>query len=192
MKRCAPLLVLGMAACVQAPPPPASPTPTRSTTTISHGTTFGVSSGAPVELVSYRDDRGTHYAVTAPAARVWEVLPEVFQSAGISVATYDQAAHTMGNARLMVRGRLAGRPVSEFLSCGNGPFGAPLADSYQVEILVLSTLTPTETGTRVETRVGGTARNPSTGGGGSSCSSTGRLEHRLAAEVAERLKAPPR
>lgn len=136
-------------------------------------------------IESFQDVGGSSHQVGATPDRVWAVLPAVYQGLGIAVGTSLPEAKTIGNTRLVLNRTLAGKPLSVFLSCGDGPTGTPLADSYRVDMALVTMLNPTPGGgTRVETRVGASATNRAVSGASVSCGTTGRLE----ALIAERIK----
>jgi hypothetical protein len=150
----------------------------RATTTVS-----GV--GGTRTLESYGTRVGAAHTVDAPVERVWEALPAVYGALGIPVGTSVPATRTFGNSSLEVNRRMAERPVSTWLNCGEGPFGAPLADSYRVKATVVTTLAPGADGrTQLQTLVSGTATNRAASGAPVNCGTTGALE----TQIAERLE----
>ena len=81
------------------------------------------------------------------ADAVWRILPSVFDSVGITVTSIDQAGKTIGNPGFKIRQRLGKAPLSRYLDCGNTQIG-PNADSYDVMLSVMSTVTPDGTDRR--------------------------------------------
>ena len=152
----------------------------RSTVSISSQTVAGNTT-----LDSYTNVGGSTHRVSATADRVWEVLPAVYQSLGIAVGTSLPEAKTIGNTKLVLNRSLAGEPLSAFLSCGDGPMGTPLANSYRVDMAIFTIVTPLAgSGAQVETRVNAIATNRAVSGAPVSCATTGRLE----GLIAERIK----
>lgn len=179
MKRLAVVATAALLGACSANPAPSTQT-VRSTVSVSTQTEFGNTT-----IETYRDVGGTAHQLGATPDQVWGVLPAVYQGLGIAVGTSLPDTKTIGNTKLVLNRSLAGRPLSDFLSCGDGPTGAPLANNYRVEMALVTVLTPTPNGgTRVETRVGASAANRAVSGATVSCTTTGRLE----AMIAERIK----
>jgi hypothetical protein len=113
----------------------------------------------------------------------WARLPGAFATVGLpaGVATESERVLTVGP--IEVSRRLGGARLSTYLSCGESLTG-PNADSHSVNLTIASQLHDAGSGaTRVETRVQATATPRASGGGPVACSSTGKLENRLAAEI---------
>lgn len=178
MKRIVVLAAAAVLAGCSGNAPPTTQT-VRTTTSVS-------STGTPTQTIdSYQDVGGTVQQVAAAPDRVWQVLPAVYQGLGIPVGTSVPDTRTIGNIRLDLSRTLGGRPLSTFLTCGEGVTGAPLADSYRVTMSVLTILAPAENGgTRVETRVAASAVNRAVSSASVNCGTTGRLE----AMIAERIR----
>jgi hypothetical protein len=121
--------------------------------------------------------------VNATPEVAWIGLPGVFEALEIPVELLDTGRKMMGNPDHRVRGRIAGRPLSEYLSCGTTMSGQ-IANQYDVRLSVVSPPLPgeeEEEGTGIRTRVEATARSRSGASGSAvTCSSTGRLEERVA------------
>lgn len=123
----------------------------------------------------------------APVARVWEVLPAVYEALGIPVTTIVSNEHTVGNSGFKLRRRLGSVPLQRYLECG-GTSGSPNAETYEVNLSVMSQLHDVGNGqTAMVTRVDASARNPF-GGQNVACSSSGLIERRMHEMIAERLK----
>lgn len=181
MKRIVVLAAAALLAGCSGNAPPSTQT-VRSTTSIS---STGVGGSATTTIDSYSDVGGSSHRVSATPERVWDLLPVVYQGLGIPVGTSIPDAKTIGNVRLDLNRVLAGQPLSNFVNCGEGPTGNPVADSYRVNMSVLTTLTPAENGaTLVQTRVNSSAVNRAVSGATVNCATTGRLE----ALIAERIR----
>lgn len=156
---------------------------TRSTTTIS---TSGM--GMPTSQIETRSDtRGDIVAFTAAPGDVWKAVPDAYAELGIEVGTVDPENRVIGNPKLVARGRLAGQPLTRWVSCGVDAFGVPLSNAHRVELSVLSEVRSSpDGGTAVETRVGGVALR-SASGANAVCTSTGKLERRIAQAIRERV-----
>lgn len=109
---------------------------------------------------------------------VWRILPAIYDSLGIPVATLDPVKRTIGNAGYAVRRRLKTTPLSRFIDCGQTQLG-PNADDYDVRLSVISQVRPTEGGTTVTTTVVASARPVNYAQEYSSCPSRGSLEQRI-------------
>ena len=155
--------------------PPQQPMPVRIETTAGVYETRLISSDH-VELAD----------VPATPEAAWRALPAVFVALRVEPNTLSEPQRTYGVTQLRVRGRLAGEPLSRFLSCGTGPVGQENADAYEVTLTALTRVTPgvTASSSSVGTLVTASARAMGTSGSAVSCSSTGRLEERIAKLVA--------
>lgn len=179
MKRLAIVAAAALLAACSANAPPSTQT-VRSTVSISSQDVVGNTT-----IEAFQDVGGTTHQLGVGPDQVWAVLPTVYQGLGIAVGTSLPDARTIGNTKLVLNRTLAGKPLSTFLSCGDGPTGTPLADSYRVNMALVTMLNPMPNGgTRVETRVGASATNRAVSGAPVSCTTTGRLE----ALIAERIK----
>ncbi|HEX2190900.1 MAG TPA: hypothetical protein VHG51_18475 [Longimicrobiaceae bacterium] len=180
------LLLAGCAASGTTPPAGTAGTvPT--TTTISGATDPGSGGigGLSTSIESYRSATGAVHTLPLPPERVWEVLPQVYESLGIPVTTSVPATRTIGNPAVQFSRTLAGKRGSQLLDCGQGPLG-PLADSYRVDLSVLTLLEPAPGGgTRVENRVNATATNRGASGAPVTCGSTGALEAQVIQKIQE-------
>ncbi len=114
----------------------------------------------------------------------WAALQKAYGELGIEVKESDPAARVLGNPRLILSRRLASTPLSRYLSCGQGLQGY-FADTYRIEMLIRSSIAVVEgSGTRVNTYLEATARNPEgTSNTAVACTSTQRLEREIAARV---------
>lgn len=176
MRRVVPVLLVLVSACASSH---AAPTARPSTQTVASAGNSAISmSVAPNVDV-------THLAWSADA--VWRILPSVFDSVGIPVVTIDQARKTIGNSGWKTRARLGKAPLSRYLDCGNTQIG-PNADSYDVLLSVLTTVTPEgANGAAITTIVEAQAKPVTYNQAYSRCSSKGGIEIRIAELVKARL-----
>ena len=125
--------------------------------------------------------------VTAPIDRVWSVLPAVLDSLGIPVDRLDNATRVIGTDGHRLRRRLGGVSLSRYLDCGQAQ-GGPSAETYEVNLVVLTELQAAEAGaTMAITVVKATARPVNFAGEYSPCSTTGELEARIGRLITELL-----
>ena len=152
----------------------------RTTTPVQMGT------GRSVIVASHADAAGVTHVLRIPTDRVWEALPAVYGSLGIPVGTSVPATRTLGNQSYTVSRTIAGGPVSRVVSCGDGPTGAPIADTHRVTFSILTVLEPAEDATtRVRNTVSARASNPSVSGAPVTCATTGTLETRIVEKIRE-------
>lgn len=122
--------------------------------------------------------------VEAPVDRVWAVLPAVYQSAGIEVASVDPETHTLGNLRVRLPRQMGDERLGHYLDCGTTHMGTPVSEAYRVEADIRTTVVPVEGGSELRTGIAAFAKNPTgTSEGTYTCSSTGRLEALIAETV---------
>lgn len=119
---------------------------------------------------------------------VWVLLPEVYESLGIAAEIHDAEARAYGTRRF-AQNRLGGKRTAEFVRCGHQGAGPSAASNYRVRLSIVSTLgSAPGVGTRLVTEVSGSATPvEGTSTAAVRCVSTGELEQRINALVAERL-----
>jgi hypothetical protein len=122
-----------------------------------------------------------------PIAKVWAIMPVVYDSLGLPVNKIDQAGYVIGAENQPVRRQLGKMPLSRYIDCGSMQ-GGPSADSYEVNLTLLTTLRPSESGTTAFTVLQAMARPVSTRGDWRQCSSQGLLERRLAEALQKALR----
>lgn len=120
--------------------------------------------------------------LAAPIDSVWQALPAVFDSLKIPVTTVLAGQYTMGNDGVKLRRAIAGVNMPNYLNCG-GSIGMPNADTYDIQLSLITQLQKvegTDRVTNVVTMIDATAR-PNMGStiNPVACSSTGRLEDRI-------------
>ncbi len=173
-------VVLG--ACGAAPAAGVAPAPTTSVAT-------GTSGARGVGLeISKRAD-GINAQLAASPARVFAALDAVYPKLEIPLSVRDPAKGVIGNEGLKFRRKLGDLTARRILDCG-GTSGMPNADTYSLRMSIVSSVTAVEGGQSLLTTViQATAENPNFPGSGVSCSSTGVLEDRIAADVKVQLNA---
>jgi hypothetical protein len=114
-----------------------------------------------------------------PVDRVWAPLRAAYDSLAIPVTTANVATGTMGSASLRVRRRIGDVAASKYLNCGNVQ-GGPSADSYEIQLSVMTTVVPAEQGTtNVSTLVEAQGRPMTVASEYMRCTSTGLIESRI-------------
>lgn len=141
-----------------------------------------LTSGSGVDFVLDESAPLKPHAVPAAPHLVFAALPEVYRVLGVPPGTSDPAGRVFGNQRFTARRELGGQPLSRYLACGHTATGAPIADSYRVQLSLLTTVQPGQGGgSLVQTQVGASAQSVE---GSSSnrvqCATTGALELRIA------------
>lgn len=171
------LCALALAACSQA-------TATRSSrdervTEVSGGGLPG--DAAHSEQIRYRTDvEASDIPLNAPLESGWTRVSQAYAALKIPVTTIDSARHLIGAQNAVVRNRLAGARVSQWLTCGYTPIGTPRADAYVVYLTMLTEVRPTGATSAARTIVTAIAQPEDGTTTGVQCSSTGALERRLA------------
>lgn len=123
-----------------------------------------------------------------PIDKVWAALPVAYDSLAIPLTVLDATNHVIGNEGLKLRRRLGRVRLSEFLNCGNGE-GGPSADSYDVNLSVVTKLQPNSNGgTTATITVDGVAKPAEFSGDYIKCATTGALETRLVKLVQPQLQ----
>jgi hypothetical protein len=144
-----------------------------------------------MDIMMYPDNRASSSTIQAAPERVWAVMPNVYQALNIPVGTIDQNTRVIGNRRIESRsGRIAGERASSYLNCGNTGIGASIADSYQVNLSVLTQIVPAPGGTtQVQTSIDANATQRGVSSVPVRCASTGRLELQIAAAIQQQLQS---
>lgn len=173
MRRLAAISVILLSACTSSSQGPAvAPTPDQTlripTSNASGGSTITI---AQTESPSRR-------VIAAPAARIWDALPAVYQTLGLPITDRNAENHTIGTTSYKVRRRLGNVPLSRYIDCGSTQ-GSPSADSYEVLLTVATQLTPAGDTTAVSTTVDALARPVFVSGEYINCGTTRALEKRF-------------
>lgn len=149
----------------------------------------GIETSGAQPVVRTRGEFAPAEDVQAPLQRVWDALPQVYAELGIADAGQDPATRTVGHGRVVVSRRFAGQPVSYWLSCGATATGSSAADEFRVQMAVRTTLAPSGSATSVRTVIEASARgNQGTSSDARDCTTTGRLEQRIAALLRQKLQ----
>jgi hypothetical protein len=119
--------------------------------------------------------------------RVWTVLPAVYDSLGIPIATVDSKRFLIGNTGFKAHQKLGKIALSKLIDCGRTQ-GFPSADSYEIHLQITTQVQPKEQGSTLSTLVEAAGRPASLSGDYVKCSTNGALEAAIIAGVRDRLK----
>jgi hypothetical protein len=121
------------------------------------------------------------------ADAVFRILPSLFDSLGVPVNTIDPPRRTIGNSGFKVRQRLGKAVLSSLIECGASQIG-PNADSYDVYMILTTTVRPTGAGaSTLSTLIDAQARPITYNQAYNRCTSKGTFEQRLVDLVTRRL-----
>jgi hypothetical protein len=150
--------------------------------------TARVTSGSQIGMDMMATNTTHSVTVSAPLAVVWSLLPAVFDSVGITVATSDPTTHEIGNRGFAVGRQIGGVMTSRFFDCGSNG-GASSAFSYDLFVNIITVATPTTSAmTSVATQIDVRGRPVSTSGAWLQCASTGALEQKIAETLDRAIK----
>ncbi len=126
---------------------------------------------------TFERDVGSMTGVVAgPADSVYGVLKAIFADRNLAMKDEDQAGREIGVKRLRLIRRLGKRPISLYLTCGEG-LGGPNADLWHVFLNLGARVTPAAKGARLQLNLNAEAVDVP--GGRServACATTGRFE----------------
>ncbi|HSM61873.1 MAG TPA: hypothetical protein VK849_13785 [Longimicrobiales bacterium] len=155
--------------------------------------------GTAPELAAVGSTRGAMHAIVEervvrdyvphPVGRVLRALVDVYSALGIEPDWVDAEERVVGRTEVYLRGTLADRPLSDFVSCGRTTVLAQVADESRVKLAVITYVEPEGArGAEIATRVEGVAF-PLTAGEGQrrDCTTTSALEARIREGVMEAL-----
>jgi hypothetical protein len=125
-------------------------------------------------------DGPTLTAATSKAApdSLLAALTTTYTDLGIDVKTWDPETRQVGNKNFSKMYRLGGAALSNYVGCGLTTTG-PVADSYRVTMSLVSRVTPSGAGSRVETQLNAYAEDLGSSKGKLSCLTLGTLEERI-------------
>ena len=141
----------------------------------------------PVNIRMSGSDATTTSTVAFPPDQVWRVLPTIYDSLGIPIATVDSKQMLIGNTGFKVYQKLGKTSLSKFIDCGRTQ-GFPSADSYDVYLQITTQVQAKDQGSIVSTLFEAAGRPMSISGEYVKCSSFGTLEAAITAAVRGRLK----
>ena len=168
------------AAAAGCAPAGTSPGPERDATVVSVASSAG---SHDLAVRPRAEDVATFVNLDAAPERVWAVLDRAYTDSGIPVMLRDPDHWTMGNRDMEIARRLNGVALSHYFTCGNTSMGTEAADSYRLQLNVVSVVMKQGAGSHVETYARALARQVGTSSPPLNCNSTGVLEK----EIANRL-----
>ncbi len=149
--------------------------------------TGGGTRGRGLEITKRVD--GVESSFAAPTAKVFAALEAVLAALELPLTVKDPQSGSIGNEGHKFRRKLADLPSRRLFDCG-GSSGMPNSETYAIKMSALMTVVDAGGGmTKVITVVQASAENPNFPGSGVSCSSSGVLEARIAADLKTRLNA---
>lgn len=149
-----------------------------------------VGAGGSGQLRMTTSDVAKPTILAFPTDRVWSALKVVYDSLEIPKDNLDDAQHVIGHSGVKVHRRLGIIPLTRLIDCGSTQ-GTPSAETYDIQIAVLTHLTPGDGGTtNVTTQVEAVGRPMAFSGEYVRCSTKGVLETTLVDAVKSRLVAP--
>jgi hypothetical protein len=167
------MAALGLAACASAPNQAANP-PERVLATTETG------------IVRAHEEIASDSTITASPDSTFAAVQAAYQDLGIEIKMMDVATRQIGNRRFTKMYDIGGVRLSKYVGCGSSETG-PTADSYRITMSILSRVTPTPDGSRIDTQLTATAQDPGTSKGALSCTSLGGLEQRIHGLAAKHL-----
>lgn len=145
-------------------------------------------SGAHVQLSGGARDQAAR--LDAAPGTVWPAVLRVYEELGLPVSSVNTSQWQVGSRKTFSR-RLGGERLSRYVDCGAGSVGAPNADSYLVTLSVDTRLEEASTaaapGTVLHSSISGTGKDPGSSKDQIRCTSTARLEARIAEMVSEEV-----
>jgi hypothetical protein len=149
--------------------------------------TGGGTRGRGLEVTKRVD--GVEASFAAPTDKVFAALEAVLAALELPLTVRDPQSGSIGNEGHKFRRKLGDMPSRRLFDCG-GTSGMPNSETYTIKMSALVNVRDAGGGmTKVITVVQASAENPNYPGSGVSCSSSGVLEARIAADLKTRLNA---
>lgn len=135
-----------------------------------------------------QESKAVSIGIEASAARVWSVLPVVYERLGIATEVREAATRTIGT-HAFTQQRLDGRRTADWVTCGNQGSGPSMGGRYRTRLSIITTVRQrSDGGSDLLSEVGGRATPvEGTSTGAVACASTGGVEQRIRALVEEEL-----
>lgn len=130
----------------------------------------------------------SRHVIRAPKDSVWRVLPDAFERLDIDPEQISPSSYDIGNTQFVTRS-IEGNRLSRFLRCGSSVGNSDNADTYRVTMSVITRVRVDDNGqTLLQTEITASAKPRTVSGNAVICSTTGRLERRIA-EIASEILA---
>ena len=160
-------------ACATRPDPNPVATPRTSTQRIE-------SEGKNILLTTTGDPYVSSIRLPNSPTRVFQILPEVLTELGLPPSRIDTTTLVVEARSVAARRQLAGVALGTYFDCGSAS-GIPNTTSYTLRISGWTQVEPSDIGTTtLRTRVEATARQEGVQQGQVLCTSTGKLEEKIA------------
>lgn len=116
--------------------------------------------------------------LNSPPDATLAALSAAYADLGIEVKLWNPPAGEVGNKNFSKMYRLGGAPLSSYVGCGTITTGQA-ADNYRVTMSLVSHVTPSGSGSRVETQLTAYAEDIGSSKGTLACLTLGTLEERI-------------
>jgi hypothetical protein len=116
--------------------------------------------------------------VGATPDSVFQVLNQIYAKLGVEVKAVNPQTGEIGNRQFIRTSRLGGTFLHEYLNCGQSLTG-PTADTYRIQLTLMSYVTPSPTGSVVKSQLTARAYDSGASQGSTACESTGVLEQKI-------------
>lgn len=126
------------------------------------------------------ESRETTHVVQMSLDQAWSGLSAVYGELGLQGDVLDADTRLFGTRRQPASGRLAGVRLAEYVDCGRGNGGLPVANTYRVHLTVGTRVEPMGERVQLRSAVVAEASPQTVSGPAVRCSTTGRLEARIA------------
>lgn len=172
-------VVAGAAACSSGPPAglgPAAPGPQMVVEVSGPGTTYYA------RLTPTNDP--SLYLLDVSPDMAWKLLPIVFSELELPGQVLDPNSQTFGFTPKLMRRRVAGTMLEELVDCGSGIAG-PNAATHLVTLSIVTRIRPEGSGSAMEMRIVGVARDRGVSSTPANCVSKGTLERLVAQRIVQ-------
>ncbi|MHB8838163.1 MAG: hypothetical protein ACYC7F_04340 [Gemmatimonadaceae bacterium] len=131
---------------------------------------------------------GYSQIIVASMDAAWTALNVAYADLKIPINTLVDAQRMIGNDNYKIRRRIGPLPMHQILDCGNAQ-GIPNAETYDIQMSILSTLTPNpKGGINLITRIDASGRSPNFSRENPvACHSAGALEKHIAELVRKKV-----
>lgn len=137
-------------------------------------------------IIRTSDDSGFESRIHAASDSVWAALIQVYPGIGVEVKTFSREDGEIGNRNFVVVGRLAGHPLSNYVTCGSDVLGSQGHIDQAMLSLITFVRPAGADATRIETKLTGSGRKSGVSTDPVHCTSTGALEQLIANAVSQR------